>query len=104
MVAAENMLRGKLVIVSDIGAMREVIGDAGLSFPPGDAAGLATCMRRVLDNPDLAPMLGAKARQRALRVFQEKRMVAEHLSVYRRLSGYMGASHRDNATIGVTGH
>jgi glycogen(starch) synthase len=87
MVAAENMLRGKLVIVTDIGAMREVIGDAGMAFAPGDSKALAVCMRRVLDEPDLAAALGAKARQRAVRVFQEERMVAEHLEVYRQILG-----------------
>jgi glycosyltransferase involved in cell wall biosynthesis len=30
MVAAENMARGKLIILSDVGSLREVIGDTGL--------------------------------------------------------------------------
>jgi len=87
MVAAENMLRGKLVIASDIGAIREVIGDAGLAFAPGDSKGLAACMCRVLDEPNLAPILGERALQRARRVFQEPRMVAEHIAVYRQILG-----------------
>lgn len=37
LVAAENMLRGKLLIVSDIGSLRELVGDTGLVFPAGDA-------------------------------------------------------------------
>ena len=85
LVAAENMLRGKLVIVSDVGALREVIGDAGWSFAPGDSKGLAACLRRVLTEPGLAKELGEKARQRALNLFREERMVAEHLAVYHQL-------------------
>jgi glycosyltransferase involved in cell wall biosynthesis len=82
LVAAENMLRGKLLIASDVGALHEVIGDAGLLFAPGDSRGLAACLRRVLTEPGLAKVLGEKARQRALQLFREERMVAEHLALY----------------------
>ena len=81
------MSRGKLVVVSDVGSMREVIGDAGLSFAPGDVNGLASCLRRVLNEPGLANALGEKARQRARELFREERMVAEHFAVYRQLLG-----------------
>lgn len=85
MVAAESMSRGKLVVVSDVGAMREVIGDAGLWFAPGDIKGLTSCLQRVLNEPELTKELGKKARQRAVQFFREERMVAEHLAVYRQL-------------------
>ena len=85
MVAAENMSRGKLLVVSDVGAMREVIGDTGMSFAPGDIEGLACCLRRVLKEPDLAHACGKMARQRALKLFREERRVGEHLAVYRRI-------------------
>lgn len=45
LVAAEKMLQGKLVIVSDLGSLKEVVGDAGLVFRNGDAADLAARMR-----------------------------------------------------------
>ncbi len=48
LVVAENMLRGKLLIVSDIGALEEVIGTTGMIAPAGDVAALASCMRRVI--------------------------------------------------------
>jgi len=82
MVAAENMARGKLVIFSDLGAIREVVGDAGLSFMPGDAAGLARCMKWVLRNPALAHQLGQKARIRASTEFDATCMLRGHLDVY----------------------
>ncbi len=52
LVAAENMLRGKLLIVSDIGALKEVVGDTGLVFPTADADKLAACMRQVVPKAD----------------------------------------------------
>lgn len=83
MVAAENMSRGKLVIVSDVGAMREVVGDAGLWFPPGDAGALARCMKIILEAPTLPVHLGLEARKRASEQFGQDRMALEHLHVYR---------------------
>jgi len=85
MVAAENMARGKLVICSDIGAIGEVVGDAGLSFPPGDASALAGCMRSVLESPELARRLGRKAHTRAAE-FDAASMLRRHLDVYRDLA------------------
>lgn len=78
----EQMMRGRIVIASDIGGLSEVVDDAGLKFAPGDAAGLASCLQRVLDDPSLRELLGKKARERALRLFSQDRMVAEHLAVY----------------------
>jgi glycogen synthase len=83
LVAAENMLRGKAVIISDLGALGEVVGEAGLVFPAGDAFALATCMRRILDEPGLAASLGSSARARAQQLFPVKGMIDAHLALYR---------------------
>jgi len=87
LVALENMLRGKVVIVSQIGSLTEVIGDAGLTFPAGDARALAGCVRQVLDSEDFAEKMGARAAARASSLFTPERMVDDHLSLYRRLLG-----------------
>ncbi len=83
--AIEQMMRGKLVIASDIGGLSEVAGDAGLKFAPGDATALAACMKRAIDHPELVAQLGATARERALTLFRLERMVDEHLRIYREL-------------------
>jgi len=83
LVAAENMLRGKLLIVSDIGSLREVVGDTGLVFPAEDVAALASCMRRVLENPSLVSSHAMAARDRAMRLFQRDTMIESHASLYR---------------------
>lgn len=81
--AIEQMMRGRMVIAADIGGLGEVVGGAGLKFPPGDVEGLAACMRIVLQQPGLVPRLGAKARKRARQLFLRDRMVAEHVALYR---------------------
>jgi len=86
LVAAEEMQRGRLVIVSDIGALAEVVGDAGLKFPPGDAHALARCMETVITNPSLAQELGRKASWRAAQFFSADQMASEHFRVYEELN------------------
>src|SRR5205807_2598615 len=39
--AMEQMMRGRLVVATDIGGLGEVVDGAGLKFRPGDARGLA---------------------------------------------------------------
>jgi glycosyltransferase involved in cell wall biosynthesis len=79
------MMRGRLVIASDIGGLGEIVGDAGLKFPPGDAHALAACMRKVLEDPSLIDALGEKGRDRARVYFARERMIEEHAKVYRHI-------------------
>lgn len=83
--AIEQMLRGRLVICSEIGGLAEIVGEAGLKFPPGDPATLAELMRKVVQSPEIARELGQRARQRALRLFTLDRMITEHMTLYRKV-------------------
>ena len=83
--AIEQMMRGKLVIASDTGGLGEVLDEAGLRCPAGDADALADCMRAVLSDPSLIESLGRKARERALLLFRRPRMLEQHVGVYRQL-------------------
>jgi glycosyltransferase involved in cell wall biosynthesis len=82
LVAAERMLRGQLVIASDIGALREVVGDSGLFFPPGDEDALMHCMLQVLEDAPMAAALRRKASERATMLFDRDLMISRHLSIY----------------------
>lgn len=84
--AIEQMMRGRLVIAAERGALPEVLGGAGLLFPPGDADALAACMCRAALDPSLVVALGRAARERALARFSQARMVEEHLRLYERVS------------------
>jgi glycosyltransferase involved in cell wall biosynthesis len=80
--AIEQMMRGKLVIASDVGGLREVIGNAGLLVPTGDADALADCMKSVLHDPSLVYSLGQRASRRARDLFARERMIKDHALVY----------------------
>ena len=83
--AMEQMMQGRLVVATDIGGLAEVVGDAGLKFPVGDVEGLIDRLRQVLEMPNVVAELGRRARERALALFRQERMVEEHLAVYERL-------------------
>ncbi len=83
--ALENMFRGGLVIASRIGSLAEVVGDAGLTFEPGNAEALAACMRRVIENPRLAEELGRRSGERAQSFFREAQMIDKHIALYEKV-------------------
>ncbi len=82
LVVMEQMMAGRPVIVTDHGGAAEIADGAGLSFPPGDAAALAACLRRLADEPNLLAELAARARSRAADLFTQARMVEDHHRVF----------------------
>jgi len=83
--ALEQMARGRLVIASAVGGLKEIVEGAGLVFPPGDSLALADTMRRVLDEPGLASSLAALGRQRVLQKLFFETMIDAHAALYREL-------------------
>jgi glycosyltransferase involved in cell wall biosynthesis len=86
LVAAEAVAVGTPVVGFADGATPEVVGNAGLLVPPGDVAGLADRVRRILDEPELRGRLAAAARERAP-LFDVTRWANEIAAVYAEVSG-----------------
>lgn len=82
LVVAESMSRGLPVVVSDLGALTEVLGDSGLTFRTGDAEDLSAMIRRLLDHPQFAAALGYDARERAQLAYALDSMIVSHLLLY----------------------
>ena len=61
----DAMAHAQAVVVSDIPENVEAIGDAGVTFPVGDASALAATLTALLDAPDRVRMLGERAQERA---------------------------------------
>lgn len=64
-VASEAMACGKAVVASNSGALPDVLGEAGLLVPPGDAAALRDTLRTLLNDTQLRTRLGEEAALRA---------------------------------------
>lgn len=83
--AIEQVMRGRPVIVSDIGGLGEVVGDAALKFLAGNAEQLADQMNQLMQRDGQAADLGKIAQLRANSLFLADRMVADHLAAYHKL-------------------
>lgn len=84
MVALETAAAGAPLVASTAGGLGEVVRDrvTGLSFTPGDVAGIAAAVREVLDAPDEAAVRAEAARARLRSEFDWDRITQSTVEVY----------------------
>lgn len=82
---AEAMSCGTPVISSDGGALPEVVSDAGILVPAGDAAALAATTIDLLRDPERRARLQAAGRCRALEQFCWAKVAALYVAHYRKV-------------------
>jgi len=70
------------VVGSDSGAIPEVVGDAGLIFPEGDAAALAECLRQLKESPELRQELAERGYVRAVTLYSQERVAKQTAEFY----------------------
>jgi glycosyltransferase involved in cell wall biosynthesis len=85
-VLAEAMASGVPVVGSDSGEIPYVIGDAGLVFPEGNAAGLASSIDSIYRMPGLRERLVARGRERCSGVFSVEAQLPNYLGLFRSLT------------------
>lgn len=77
------MAAGTPCVVSDAPAIREVVGDAGLLFPSGDATALGALLAVVFQDPSILAPLEARGRERAA-PFSVQALAERMIRVYER--------------------
>jgi glycosyltransferase involved in cell wall biosynthesis len=84
--AVEAMTCGAPLIVSDRGALPEVVGDGGVVVPFGDVDALASAVRRAVQEPGERAQLAERGRRRA-GAFSWRRAAEITVDVYHRTLG-----------------
>jgi glycosyltransferase involved in cell wall biosynthesis len=77
----EAMLAGCAVVAPRVGGLPDLIGDTGVVVSP-DAAGLATAIKRLVDDADERARLAAAARDRAATWPSESTVIDETIADY----------------------
>ena len=87
--ALEAMACGTAVVGTRVGGLPEVVEDgvSGLLSPVEDLAGFAGHLASLLEDRGRSSAMGAAARERAMALFDRRRVVEQYESLYRRLIG-----------------
>ena len=82
----QAMLTEAAIVATDVGGLREALGDTGMMVPPGDPTAMAEAIAALLRSPDSCRRLGQHARERALGLFTEDRVADAYRTSYQRLT------------------
>ncbi len=79
----EAMMMALPVVATNIRGSREevVAGQTGLLVPIRNASALVQALRQLITNPDLSRKMGQSGRQRALALYDERRVVARQIDI-----------------------
>lgn len=103
--AGEAMACGLPLVATDGGAIPEVVGDAALSVPAGDANAIAQAVSQLFDKPAWRQLLAEKARARIESTFCWQRVAAQLTQYYRQqLLAPTAASTPSTASETVNAH
>lgn len=88
LVIAEAMAVERVVVATDCGGVKEVLGDCGYLVPPKDSQALANSIKKALSLPEKEKQkIGLKARERVLHNFDLDTIVDRWNRIYLSLKG-----------------
>ncbi|MEU9472259.1 GT4 family glycosyltransferase PelF [Streptomyces avermitilis] len=82
----EAMSCGRATVSTDVGGVREAVGDTGLVVPPRDPAAMAAAALELLGDPERRRSMGEAARLRVIEQFTLRQTVDTFRSIYLELS------------------
>jgi len=82
----EAMSCGRATVSTDVGGVREAVGDTGLVVPPRDPAAMAAAALELLDAPDRRRAMGEAARLRVIEQFTLRQTIDTFRGIYHELA------------------
>ncbi|WP_373230236.1 GT4 family glycosyltransferase PelF [Cohnella sp.] len=82
----EAMMTGKPVIATDVGGIKEALGETGILVEPRNPDAIAEGVIKLIRNPELRMEMGQDGRERALSYFTLDRVLELHLKSYIKLA------------------
>jgi glycosyltransferase involved in cell wall biosynthesis len=88
----EAMSCGRATVSTDVGGVREAVGDAGLVVPPRDPAAMAAAALELLGDAGRRRAMGEAARLRVIEQFTLRQTIDTFRSIYLELSAFGSAA------------
>ncbi|MGK5632059.1 GT4 family glycosyltransferase PelF [Streptomyces sp. URMC 123] len=82
----EAMSCGRATVATDVGGVREAVGDTGLVVPPRDPRAMARAALELLGDPERRARMGEAARLRVIEQFTLRQTIEAFRSIYLRLA------------------
>ncbi|MFE4577040.1 GT4 family glycosyltransferase PelF [Streptomyces chartreusis] len=82
----EAMSCGRATVSTDVGGVREAVGDTGLVVPPRDPAAMAAAVLELLGDPERRRAMGEAARLRVIEQFTLRQTIDTFRAIYRELA------------------
>jgi glycosyltransferase involved in cell wall biosynthesis len=98
----EAMLCGSAIVATDVGGVREALGEAGILVDPRDPEAMAAAITALVGSSGERRRLGEAARARALSLFTEEKFVDAYRAAYRSIAGRSPAADTNTRTSVVT--
>jgi glycosyltransferase involved in cell wall biosynthesis len=97
----EAMSAGKPVVATRVGMVPRVVlpERTGLLVEPGDAAGLAGSIERLLRDRELAARLGTAGQKKVSEQFSDDAMAKQYLELYSQVLSERGRADRASAVV-----
>ncbi|MEU7133548.1 GT4 family glycosyltransferase PelF [Streptomyces sp. NPDC046261] len=83
----EAMSCGRATVSTDVGGVREAVGDSGLVVPPRDPRSMARAALRLLGDAGLRARMGEAARLRVIEQFTLRQTISAFRDIYHDLAG-----------------
>jgi glycosyltransferase involved in cell wall biosynthesis len=83
----EAMATGRPTVSTNVGGVREAVGDAGYVVPPRNPEAIADACLQLLNDPDERQAMGTAARERILSFFTVEQCLALYSDLYREVTG-----------------